>query len=167
MIFCFLVGIATGAGGYWYLQQDAGKAQLEHARQQVVTNAQRVATAIKDKVYEVGAEEIQDAKDQLARTGTVVREKARAAGKSIADVASDARITAAIKTKLVSAPGLPSLSINVDTTGGFVTLSGRVDNHEQVAQAVKLALETDGVHKVVSTLQIVSPAGAPPTNPVK
>jgi osmotically-inducible protein OsmY len=30
-----------------------------------------------------------------------------------------------------------------------------VESHEQVARAVKLALETDGVRKVISTLQIV------------
>jgi osmotically-inducible protein OsmY len=35
-----------------------------------------------------------------------------------------------------------------------VTLSGRVESHDQVAKAVKLALETDGVHKVISTLQV-------------
>ncbi len=158
MIFCFLLGVGAGAGGYWYLQQDAGKAQLEQARSQVVTNAQRAATAIKEKIYEVGAEEVKEVKDQIARTGTVVKEKAKSAGQSIVGVASNAKITAAIKAKLVTEPGLPSLNINVDTTDGLVTLSGRVESHEQVACAVKLALETDGVQKVVSTLQIV-PAG--------
>lgn len=155
MMFCFLLGLATGAGGYWYFQQDAGKARLEQARSQVVTNAQRAATAIRNSLYEVGAEEVKDAKDQIARTGTVVREKAKSAGQSIAGAAANAKTTATIKTKLVTEPGLPSMSINVDTTDGLVTLSGKVESHEQVARAVKLALETDGVHKVISTLQIV------------
>jgi len=155
MIFCFLWGVGTGAGGYWYFQQDAGKAQLEHARGQVVTNAQRAATAIKEKIYEVGAEEVKEVKDQIARTGTVVKEKAKSAGQSIAGAASNAKVTTAIKAKLVAEPGLPSFNINVDTTDGLVTLSGKVESHEQVARAVKLALETDGVHKVISTLQIV------------
>ena len=155
MIFCFLLGIGTGVGGYWYLQQDVGKAQLEQARIHVVTNAQRAATAIKDTIYEVGAEEVKDAKEQIARTGTVVKEKAKSAGQSIAGAAANARTTTTIKAKLVTEPGLPSFSINVDTTDGLVTLSGKVESHEQVARAVKLALETDGVHKVISTLQIV------------
>ena len=158
MIFCFLLGVGAGAGGYWYLQQDAGKAQLEQARSQVVTNAQRAATPSTEESCEGGAGGAQGAQDQNARTGTVVKEKAKSAGQSIVGVASNAKITAAIKAKLVTEPGLPSLNINVDTTDGLVTLSGRVESHEQVARAVKLALETDGVQKVVSTLQIV-PAG--------
>lgn len=155
MILCFLLGLGTGAGGYWYLQQDAGKARLEQARSQVVTNAQRAATAIKEKIYDVGAEEVKDVKEQLARSGTVVKEKAKSAGHSIAGAAANAKSTATIKAKLISEPGLPSMNINVDTTDGLVTLSGRVEANEQVARAVKIALETDGVHKVISTLQVV------------
>ena len=56
MIFCFLLGVGAGAGGYWYMQQDACKAQLEQALSQVVTKAERAATALKEKIYEVGAE---------------------------------------------------------------------------------------------------------------
>ena len=82
-------------------------------------------------------------------------EKAKSAGQSIAGAAANARTTTTIKAKFVTEPGLPSFSINVDTTDGLVTLSGKVESHEQVARAVKLALETDGVHKVISTLQIV------------
>lgn len=155
MILSFLLGVGAGAGGYWYLQQDAGKARLEQARSQVVTNAQRAAIAIREKIYDVGAEEVKDVKEQLARTGTVVKEKAKSAGQSIAGAAANAKNTATIKAKLISEPGLPSMNINVDTTDGLVTLSGKVETNEQVARAVKIALETDGVHKVISTLQVV------------
>jgi osmotically-inducible protein OsmY len=151
MLFCFLLGLAAGAGGYWYFQQDAGKARLEQARTQVLTNAQRVAGSIKDKLHEITVDEI---KEEMARSSTVVREKARAAGQSIAGAAANARITAAIKTKLVAEPGLSAFAINVDTTDGLVTLSGKIESHDQIARAVKLALDTDGVHKVVSTLQV-------------
>ena len=84
----------------------------------------------------------------------VVREKARTAGHSIADAAANARVTAAVKGRLVAEPGLSAFSINVDTTDGLVTLSGKVSSHDQVGRAVKLALDTDGVRKVVSTLQV-------------
>jgi len=151
MLFCFILGVATGAGGYWYLQQDAGKARLEQARAQMITNAQKVASSIKERINEITVDEI---KDEMARSSTVVREKARAAGQSITGAAANARITAAIKARLVAEPGLSAFAINVDTTDGFVTLSGKVESHEQIARAVKLALETDGVHKVVSTLQV-------------
>jgi osmotically-inducible protein OsmY len=154
MLFCFLLGVGAGAGGYWYLQQEAGKAQLEQARSQVVSNAQRFAGAIKDKIGEFT---VDDVKQEMARTSMVVREKAKTAGQSIADATANARITAAIKTKLVAEPGLSAFAINVDTTDGLVTLSGKVESHEQVASAVKVALETDGVHKVISTLQVHPP----------
>ena len=151
MLFCFLLGMAAGAGGYWYLQQETGKAQLEQARSQVVSNAHKVASTIKDKINELSVDDI---KEEMARTSMVVREKAKAAGQSIAGATANARITASIKTKLVAEPGLSAFAINVDTTDGLVTLSGKVESHDQVAKAVKLALETDGVHKVVSTLQV-------------
>ncbi len=153
MLFCFLLGLGTGAGGYWYLQQDAGKARLAQARSEVVTNAQKFAGAIKDKFNEWSVEDI---REEMARSSMVVREKAKAAGQSIAGAAANARITAAIKAKLVAEPGLPAFSINVDTTDGLVTLSGKAESHEQIAKAVKLTLETEGVHKVISTLQVTA-----------
>jgi osmotically-inducible protein OsmY len=155
MLFCFLLGLGTGVGAYWYLQQDAGKAQLAQAKSQVATNAHKVATAIRDTLSDWSVEGI---REEMARSSMVVREKAKAAGHSIADATANARVTAAIKAKLVAEPGLPAFSINVDTTDGLVTLSGKVSSHDQIAKAVKLALETDGVHKVISTLQISTAA---------
>src|SRR4029077_8547180 len=95
-------------------------------------------------------------KDELSRTGKVIREKTRQAGDAIADATANARITAAIKTKLVADSGLSAFKIDVDTTDGVVTLSGTVSSYEEIAKAINLALETDGVHKVVSTLQVKS-----------
>lgn len=155
MLFCFLFGVGAGAFGHWYFQQEAGKRQLEQARAQVVSNAQMMAATIKDKFNDLSVDDI---KEEIARTSMVVREKAKVAGESIAGAAANARITAAIKTKLISEPGLSAFAINVDTTDGLVTLSGKVDSHDQVAKAVKLALETDGVHKVISTLQVAASA---------
>lgn len=155
MLFCFLLGVGTGGFGHWYFQQEAGKRQLEQARAQVVSNAQMMATTIKDKFNELSVEDI---KEEMARSSMVVREKAKVAGQSIAGATANARITASIKTKLISEPGLSAFAINVDTTDGLVTLSGKVDSLDHIAKAVKLALETDGVLKVVSTLQLVPPA---------
>ena len=42
----------------------------------------------------------------------------------------------------------------MDTNDGVVTLSGTVSSHEDIAQAMKLAIDTEGVHKVVSSLQV-------------
>jgi len=155
MLFCFLLGVGTGGFGHWYFQQEAGKKQLEQARAQVVSNAQMMATTIKDKFNELTVDDI---KEEMARTSMIVREKAKSAGQSIAGATANARITASIKTKLISEPGLSAFAINVDTTDGLVSLSGKVDSYDHVARAVKLALETEGVYKVISTLQVVAPA---------
>ena len=152
MILCFLLGIGAGVGGHWYLQQPSAKEHLRQATSQVTTDAQHVATTLRN-TWNAGVDDI---KDEMARSGMVVRDKARAAGDSIAGAAGNARVTAAIKARLVAEPGLSSFSINVDTTDGLVTLSGKVSSHDQVARAVQLALETDGVRRVISTLQVTS-----------
>jgi len=155
MLFCFLFGLGVGAAGCWYLQQETGRTQLAHAKSQVVTNAQKVAGVLKERINDWSVDGI---RQEMAHSSMVVREKAKAAGHSIAGAAANARVTAVIKAKLVAEPGLPAFNINVDTTDGLVTLSGKVDSHEQIAKAVKLALDTDGVHKVVCTLQVAPPA---------
>ena len=99
MLFCFLLGVGTGGFGHWYFQQESGKKQLEQARAQVVSNAQMVATTLKDTFNELTVDEI---KEEMARTSMVVREKAKVAGQSIASATTNARITASIKTKLIS-----------------------------------------------------------------
>ena len=96
----------------------------------------------------------EDIKDELARTGQVVRREASEAGQAIADATADARITAAIKAKLLASRDLSALNISVNTTAGVVTLSGFVPSPEHISKAILLAMETDGVREVVSTLQV-------------
>ena len=73
---------------------------------------------------------------------------------AITDATANARITGTIKTKLIEEPGLSALKIDVDTTDGVVTLSGTVASYDEIAKAMRLAWETEGVHKVVSSLQV-------------
>ena len=150
ILFSFVLGVCAGVFGYWYLQQDTGKTQLEQARAQVASGV----TNLKTRLGEFGENSAEAIKEELSRTGTVVREKAKAAGQSIADTAANAKVTASVKARLVAEPGLPAFRINVDTTDGLVTLSGKVDSHEQIAQAVRVTLATEGVNKVISTLQV-------------
>jgi hyperosmotically inducible protein len=145
-----MFGLVVGAGGYWYLSGQY-QGDLEHAQQRMSESAEKVKGALQETLGEI---RVEDVKEELARTGVVVRDKARKAGEAIADAAADARVTAAIKARLLKEPGLSALSVHVETTDGLVTLSGTVNSHEQVARAVKVALETEGVKKVVSTLQV-------------
>ena len=86
-----------------------------------------------------------DIKEELERTGKVVRKKAEGVGTVIADATADARITGTIKAKLVKNPNLSALRISVNTTDGVVTLSGSVSSPDEISQALKLALDTEGV----------------------
>jgi osmotically-inducible protein OsmY len=84
----------------------------------------------------------------------VIRQKAAQIGNAIVESTADARITGAIKAKLLSEPGVSSIGVDVNTTGGVVTLAGSVGSHEEVAKAMRIALDTEGVLKVISTLQV-------------
>jgi hyperosmotically inducible protein len=144
--FVFLVGAAAGAAACWFLM--GGRITAPPGAGASIS---RSAAGLADRL---GVDEI---KAELGRTGTIVREKARQAGASISDAAANARITATIKAKFLTDRSLPSFQIGVDTTDGVVTLSGKVDSAETVARAVRIALDTDGVHKVFSTVQVMTP----------
>jgi len=97
-------------------------------------------------------------KQDLAHSTEAVEEKAKKAGAAIENAASNARTTTAVKARLSKELGLSALAdISVDTTDGLVTLSGSVASKEDINKAVKVAAETEGVQKVISTLQIKTP----------
>lgn len=150
ILFGFVLGLAVGAFAVWYFGEPSQPAR-QASGDPVSSTAKRVKSTVQEKVGEIRTEEI---KDELERAGMVVREKVSKAGEAISDATADARTTATIKGKLLKEPGLGSLSISVDTTDGLVTLSGTARTHEEVARAVRIALNTEGVRKVVSTLQV-------------
>ena len=96
----------------------------------------------------------QDIKEDLAKTGQVIRRTAQQTGQAIADATADARVTAKIKAKLLAGHELSAMSISVNTTAGVVTLSGTVPSTEAISKAMLVAMETDGVREVISTLQV-------------
>lgn len=95
-------------------------------------------------------------REELTQTGKVVRRKAEDLAAAVSDAAADARTTAVLKTKIAQDPDLSVWRIGVDTTRGRVTLAGEVSSHEHIGRAIQLALETDGVREVISTLQVQS-----------
>ena len=147
----FLIGLVVGVLGYWFFEQEQNQQRVREARTSVVTEAERVGGVIQEKFSEIRT---QDIKRELEHTGMIVREKAKQAGSAISDATANTRTTAAIKAKFFAEPGISAMSINVDTAEGLVTLSGTVASYEQIAKAIKIAMETDGVKKVISTLQV-------------
>ena len=159
-----LVGIILGAAGYWFIQTKA----REHPEAE--QRAMAAATEAKASASELG-HHLSDAftakldtldlrpaqvKDELARTGKIVRRNARDLGDQVADAAADTRIVAAIKAKYVADPDLSVWQISVACDLGRVTLAGNVSAEENIGKAVALALDTDGVRDVTSTLVVKS-----------
>jgi hyperosmotically inducible protein len=67
---------------------------------------------------------------------------------------ADGTITAKVKTALLTAKGIPSFSISVQTYEGHVQLSGHVENRDQIAQAGKVAAGVSGVRSVSNHLAV-------------
>jgi len=143
----FILGLVVGVWGYAWLNHPQNKNRIQATNDSLVASVQQKFSEIR----------VDDIRQELERTGLVVRQKAGQWRATLTEAAADAKITTAIKSRFFAEPGISSMSVNVTTTDGLVTLSGTVDSHEQVAKAMRLALETEGVRKVVSTLQVKPP----------
>jgi hyperosmotically inducible periplasmic protein len=148
-----LLGLVIGGGAVWFYTTNRGSPNLRAAEEKVSNAAKSARDTVQDQLRGLDLRS-DDIKEELARTGQVIRRKAQEAGKVIADATADARITTAIKTKLVASRDLSALNISVNTTAGVVTLSGRVSSADNVGKAILLAMETEGVREVISTLQV-------------
>jgi len=154
-----LVGIAVGASAVWFYSSTQGKSAVHKTSDQIESSTKSARDVLQEKLKMLDLRS-DDIKEDLARTGQVVRRKAREVGQAIADNTADARITATIKGKLVANRDLSAMSISVNTTSGVVTLSGSVSSPEDIGKAVLLAMETDGVREVISSLQVKKVAKA-------
>ena len=134
------------------------QADVRSAGDKIETAAKSAGEKIQEKLREWKLQP-DDIKDDLAKTGKVIRSKTEKVGQAIADATADARTTAAIKGKLVANRDLSAMSISVNTTAGVVTLSGTVNSPEDVGKAMLVAMETDGVTQVISTLQVTMKSG--------
>ena len=66
----------------------------------------------------------------------------------------DTTITAAVKTNLAAAADMRSGQIHVTTTGGVVTLEGRVHDSNVASRAIAIAKDASGVRSVTNELQV-------------
>jgi hypothetical protein len=155
VLFALVVGALVGAGAVWVYSTKDGQSVSKSAGGQIESAAKSTRDVIQEKIRILDLKPDQ-IKDDLDRTGKVIRRKAREVGDAIVDATADARVTAAIKGKLIANKDLSALSISVNTTAGVVTISGSVSSMEDIGKAVMLAMDTDGVREVISTLQVKS-----------
>lgn len=114
-----------------------------------------------EQAFDKAGEKIQEGAEQV---GGAIQEGAERVETEMAPVLDDAGVTAKVKARLMADPEVNAFHIDVDTLEGRVTLSGKVENADQKAEAEKLARRTEGVREVVNQLQVASnkvPAEAP------
>ena len=148
-----LVGVILTAITGWYFVTVRHLPAVRHAQETTATTLRQTADTVESKLVAWHLTNA-DIEQELQQTGKVVRRQMREFGASIADVTSDARISAQIKGKLALNKELSAKSIAVSTTDGRVTLSGNVASARLIGKALALALETDGVREVSSTLKV-------------
>ena len=153
-LFFLLIGAILGAVGWRYYQRTQNPTPGQRV-ERLVDQARDGARDTKETVTANAADRKLtpgNIEEELAKTGRVVRSKARIVGDRI----DDARIIAVIKGKYVIDEKLSALAITVDCRDGAVTLTGSAPSPESIGRAVTLALETHGVHDVVSQLVVKS-----------
>jgi hypothetical protein len=92
--------------------------------------------------------------DAARGTGAEIGERVAEGVNEGRALAADAALTAKIKSKMALDDTIEAAEIDVDTTGGVVTLTGNVASDAQRQRAMQLARETDGVTSVVDRLSV-------------
>lgn len=159
-----LIGAIIGGGVVMFLSADDPGMTLQEAEERSTREMREAGDALQDvgeqarEAWDVRLEVLQlraeDIREELAEDSQVIRRKARDFGEAAVDVAVDTRITGVISAKLAADKELSVFDVAVSTRGRRVTLSGTVASPELVGKATALALQTDGVHEVVSNLQV-------------
>jgi hyperosmotically inducible protein len=68
--------------------------------------------------------------------------------------AGDTTINTAVKNKLAADPTTSAAKIDVDTSNGVVTLSGKVPTAAEKSEAERIARNTQGVRQVVNNISV-------------
>lgn len=77
------------------------------------------------------------------------------------EITADAKITSSINREYLKDDLVPTMSVDVDTFLGVVTLHGMVDNQEEAGRAIEIALDAEHVIEVISNLVIRNQALSP------
>lgn len=160
----FLLGIIAGAAGLYYYQThnfgDTTHSTARHIANDSASTGERVRDSAENAKDRLG-DKLRDwhltgtdIRDDLARTGQVVRTKGGEVGSRIASAVSNARVVAVIKAKYTLDKELSVRTIEVSADNGLVTLRGTAPSEALIGKAVGLALDTDGVTQVKSLLKV-------------
>jgi hyperosmotically inducible protein len=74
--------------------------------------------------------------------------------RTVGQVVDDAGITAKVKAALIAEKDVSGMGINVDTSEGKVTLTGKVPDQSQAERAIQIARGIEGVKAVENKLTV-------------
>jgi hyperosmotically inducible protein len=92
--------------------------------------------------------------ERARQTGAAIGEKVATGAAEAEQALGEAALTAKIKSKMALDDTVKALSIDVDTKGTVVTLTGTVHSEAERAKALQLARETAGITAVNDRLVI-------------
>ena len=92
--------------------------------------------------------------ERAREIGAEVGERTAVVASEAKRVLTDGQVTAKIKAKMALDDSVKALSVDVDTRGTTVTVSGVVDSAAQRDRVLQLARETAGVTTVVDKLRV-------------
>jgi osmotically-inducible protein OsmY len=129
------------------LSTGCDRAQEDRAAQNAA-DAVRSANRALTKAEQVAREGARQSEEFARKAGEVVREGAQTSGRLL----SEGGLTAQVKTALLADDSVPGTRIDVATTGGVVTLTGRLDNPAQIERALSIVRNIKGVERVENRL---------------
>jgi hyperosmotically inducible protein len=87
--------------------------------------------------------------ERAKRAGQEISQKTADAAKTAQEALSDGTLTAKIKAKMALDDRVKARDLDVDTTNGVVTVTGKLRSTAERERALALARETEGVRQVV------------------
>lgn len=127
-----------------------GEVESNSERQQALQLARETegVKRVEDRLQIVASGAASGAAGSTAETGSETDDP------TLREQMSDAGITARVQSKFFLDDSVKGRNINVDTSGGTVTLEGEVQNEIEREQAMALARSVDGVNDVQSKLRV-------------
>jgi hyperosmotically inducible protein len=107
-----------------------------------------------DNIMVAGGSAAMPGEYNTSATGQTVEGEAREGAGAIGETASDAALTASVKSKLLANDTVDGLRIDVDSENGVVTLTGTVSSTREKTEAVRIARATEGVKTVQDKLVV-------------
>jgi hyperosmotically inducible protein len=135
------LGLAMAAAGCDRAEEDRAA--------QGASDAVRSANQALNKAEEVAREGAREAGQFARKAAEVAKEGAQESGRLLSDGGG---LTAKVKTALLADEAVAGTSIDVDSNGGVVTLTGRLSNQAEVERALAITRGIDGVERVENRL---------------